>query len=297
MSRPARAVYAEGCMYPHAANPQPVPTTISQVQQSGFQSLILGLFHIGRDYDIQPAQIMGDLYYNDTLVFSKGQYVGDASWPGQIGTVIGGTVDRVCASIGGGYPVMDFQTIRKIYADNNNSFDGTNLMANFKALRQTLPAISVIDMDCEDTYDRPSFVAFCRMLIGMGFDITFCPYTNQSFWVDCLADLNTGNPGAVAWWNLQCYDGGAQNRDPQTFQGWATAITQAIPGFDTDAFIMAGDWTNDSPDAVKALMQKLEGEPAFGGGFLWTLDAMLSGGETLIAAYAQAIPEGVALTV
>ena len=72
--------------------------------------------------------------------------------------------------------MKDFETIKTIYNDNNNSFSGTQLEKNCKVFRATFPAIDGIDMDFKEAYDLPSFVDFCKMLIGMGFDITFCPY-------------------------------------------------------------------------------------------------------------------------
>ncbi len=271
MSKLNYAVYAEGYLYPTTAPAsQPVSSTISQLRQSGFATAILGLFHIGRDYSISPTQIMGDIYFNNTLIVSNGSYVGDPSWPTLINGMVGGSVQRVCASIGGG-GVMDYETIQKIYAGNGNSFAGTNMERNFVVLRKTFPSISIIDMDCEETYDQDSFVAFCQMLIGLGFGITFCPYTYQSFWTGSLAALNASNPGAVKWWNLQCYDGGMGN-DPAD---WATAITQAIPGFSTGGFILAGDWTNDEPSGVQALMGSFKNESSVGGGFIWTLDQII----------------------
>ena len=291
MSKPSRAVYVEGYIYPSSSNPQPVATTISQLQKSGFESAIVSLFHIGRDYQISPPQITGDIYFNNTLVFSQGNYVGDPSWPGLVNSIIGGKVSHVCASIGGG-GVMDYETIKKIYHGNGNSFEGTNLMKNFACLKKILPSVSIIDMDCEETYDQPSFVAFCQMLSSMGLCISFCPYTMQYFWTGSLAALHAAYPGAVQWINLQCYDGGYGNGNPETFDNWASAISDAIPGFDTDGFIIAGDWTNDKPAEVRSLMAPLEGVASFGGGFMWTLDNMVvAGGEKLMAEYAAAIPE------
>lgn len=289
------AVYAEGCFGPSELH----TSTIAQLRKSGFTTLILGLFHIGRDYDIDPPQITGDLYFNNTLVISEGVVQGTA-WAALINTVPGGTVSRVCASIGGG-GVMDYETIQKIYIANNHSFAGTNLETNLQALKTVFPAITVIDMDCEETYDQSSFVAFCQMLAGIGFGISFCPYATweESFWTGSLAALNSSNPGAVAWWNLQCYDGGAGN-DPAT---WAAAITTAIPGFNTDGYILAGDWTNDSPSAVQTLFSGFATEPCVGGGFIWTLDDIikaypsdpLSGMQAYADAISVALAGGVTL--
>ncbi len=286
-------VYAEGYLYPPTAPAtQPVATTIAQLQKSGFTTPILGLFHIGRDYDISPPQIMGDLYFNDSLVISKGEYVGDSSWPDLVNQMVGGSVVQVCASIGGGTPVQDFGTIQRIFEQNGNSFAGTNLMASFQALRKTFPGISIIDMDCEDNYDQPSFVAFCQMLIGIGFGITFCPYMNKAFWTDCLQALNQSNPKAIKWWNLQCYDGGAGNQP----SNWAAGISLAIPGFSIQNFIVPGDWTNDLPGSVEKLMAGFSADPSVGGGFIWTLDEIIQKNPqdpmAEMAAYVNAISSG-----
>ncbi|HEY0394204.1 MAG TPA: hypothetical protein VGD01_06885 [Candidatus Elarobacter sp.] len=255
--------------------------------------MILSLMHIGRDYDISPTQIVGDLYYNNVLIISEGRYVGDPSWidpvsPNCINNLIAGSVTQVEMSVGGG-GVKDFQTIRQIYQANGGSFTGTNLYDNFVALKNTLPVVSLIDMDCEETYDQASFVAFCQMLIEIGFRITFCPYTYYSFWTGSLTALENSNPGSVVWWNLQCYDGGNGN-DPQQ---WAGYITDAIPSFNTAGYILAGDWTDDSPAQMQALMQTFSMESAAGGGFIWTIDSAISGdAHGDLAAYVSAIENG-----
>jgi hypothetical protein len=94
-------------------------------------------------------------------------------------------------------------------------------------------------MDCEDYYDTEddkfnSFAAFCEMLIEMGFDITFCPYERQDFWVAMMKRILVSHPNRVKWWNLQCYDGGGRNKP----EDWANAIKKAIPWFPTDRFIL-----------------------------------------------------------
>lgn len=290
MSKLNFAVYAEGIIYPTTNQPA-VSTTLSQLQNSGFTTLILGLFHIGRNFSIQPSQIMGDIYFNDTLVISEGRYVGDPDWPALINSALGGTVTSLCASIGGGGGVMDFETLQNIYQQNDNSYVGTNLASNLKVLKQTFPAISIIDLDCEDNYDLPSFVAFCQLVNSLGFQLTFCPYTYQQFWTNALQQLNNSNKGAVKWWNLQCYDGGHSNKPAQ----WAHAITEAIADFDTTAFILAGDWTNDSPSLVQSRMKSFS-SPAVGGGFIWTLDQIIANSSSdpqqAMTAYVDAISVG-----
>lgn len=260
------AAYGEGIMYPPT-----LEQNMFAITQAGWTSIILSLFHIDSS---------GDIIYNNPMIVQNGAYVGDAAWPGQVAQLKKDSpVTTILASIGGG-GVSDFSNIQTIYDNNNNSFNETPLQKNFQVFRQSFPAIDLIDMDCEDNYDQPSFVAFCEMLIDIGFGITFCPYRNKGFWTGSLTAIEQDYPGAVKWWNLQCYDGGAGN-DPAT---WAAAIQKAIPGFNTDGFILAGDWSRlwngqywqgDCPSQVQSLLSPFEPESCVGGAFIWTIDNMI----------------------
>lgn len=295
------AAYAASCLYAVSNEDVPrVQRNVQAIRTSGLNTVILGLFHIGRDFDIEPKQRLGDIYFNDTLVFSQGQYVGYGSGPGSTtswGQLIaslasGGAIGQTLASIGGASDVIyDFRAIQKIYETNNDSFEGTNLQRNFVRLRSVLPSVGIIDMDNEETFSasRESFTAFCQMLIRIGFGITFCPFTDSTFWTDSLKVLSSSNPGAVKWWNLQAYAGGGGN-DPQQ---WANAISQALPNFDTTGYIVGSDWSRfyntdarawqgDFPfstcpgESVYTLFKPWANEPAIGGGFLWNADQIFN---------------------
>ena len=268
------AVYAEGAVYPSTTLVPLIPA----MHKAGWTTLILGLFHIGRS---SAGQNQGDIYFNDLLLVSEGKYVGDPGWPLALKAAKTGPITHMLASVGGASPwVQDFQTIKAIYDANGNSFAGTLLERNFTLFRKTFPAIDTIDMDCEETYDQPSFVAFCQMLIGMGYTITFCPYEMADFWTGSLKALESSNPGKVLWWNLQCYAGGTGNQ-PDDWEGY---ITDAIPGFDTDRFILASDWSRfwsddmwqgDCVDAVADLLAPFASMASVGGAFIWLLDQIL----------------------
>ena len=273
------AAFAQGITYPGSKLDAATPI----IQQSGWNTIIFGLFHIGRiKPPTNPPQIVGDIYFNDTLIISQGKYVADPSWPGAISKLKGGSVTTLLASFGGAKGwVYDFTTIQAIYESNHNSFDKTNLKRNLQLFHDMFPAITTIDMDNEDNYDVPSFVAFCQMLIGMGFTITFCPFEEDDFWTGSLVQLERSNPGAVVWWNLQCYAGGGSN-DPET---WAGYIQTALPKFNTDRYILASDWTrfwdtnqqlwdgHCPPDMQSSLAQfKGDGDSCIGGAFIWTID-------------------------
>lgn len=264
------AAYASGCLYPASnSDVSAVKQNIATIQQSGLTTVILGLFHIGRDFDIDPKQIPGDIYFNGTLVISQGKYVGygsnpgdQTSWPALMRSILsptvpGNTVKTLCASIGGANNVIyDFRCIEKIWLNNNKSFEDTNLQQNIALLSTLIPQLTIMDMDNEETdmyyentsmpqseidaISRGSFIDFCKMCMAAGFKkITFCPYTDPDFWTYSLSKLNGTASGPVVWWNLQCYAGGDGN-DPDT---WAGYITTAIPGFNTTGYMLASDWT------------------------------------------------------
>jgi len=284
MTTPKIALYAGGPL-----GPDKIAQNLDATQKAGWTAIILGLFHIGRP-EIK-GQNHGDIIFNDSLFITEGEYQADKTWPGNVEQLKqgGSTVKKIYASIGGGEPVEDYETIQAIYENNGNSFSGTMLKTNLQKLKDTFLAIEGVDMDCEDNYDKASFVAFCEMIIGMGFDVTFCPYDRwqKSFWTESLAQIEKGNPGAVTWWNLQTYAGGEGN-DPKD---WANAITAALPDFSTDGFILASDWTEDAPSQVTDLFSNFKQETCLGGGFIWNMDGILSSGSTM-ADYVAAISAG-----
>jgi hypothetical protein len=285
------AAYGLGEVYPPN-----LAKNMSALQTAGWTTIIVGLFHIDGPNNLppvyKPVDAAGNLYFNDTKIIDNNQYIGSTDWPKQLRQLINGpgiAVTTLEASIGG-WGVKDFANVKSIYEANNNSFAGTLLEKTFNALYTTFPVIRLIDMDTEDTYDQPSFVAFCQMLIKMGFGITFCPYAQdqQDFWTGSLKALNTSNRGAVKWWNLQCYAGGKGN-DPQA---WADAICGAIPGFNTTNFLLGSDWSRnlaqptkdpstwfwegDCPPATQTLIESFAGEKCVGGAFVWNMDQILN---------------------
>jgi hypothetical protein len=261
--------------------PPNLAKNMAAIQKAGWTTVIVSLFHIDAS---------GNLGINDTMITNNGTYTGNPDWPGQLQQLLKGpgtTITTLEASIGG-WDVKDFANVKTIYQKNNKSFAGTLLQKTFQMFFTTFPTIRLIDMDMENTYDQESFVAFCQMLIQIGFGITFCPYTEQGFWTNSLAALNKSNPGAVKWWNLQCYAGGGGN-DPKN---WADAISKAIPGFNTKGFILASDWSRnlaqpekdpstwywegDCPPAMQTLLAQYAKEPSVSGAFLWNIDQILN---------------------
>lgn len=260
----------------YSLGPATIGGEISFMRQSGFTTIVIGMFHIGNPEVAKNTQL-GDIIFNGDrpLVIRDGKYVANApDWPGQIAQLKQGTtsVTKVYACFGGGGTVQDFSTIKSIYENNGKSFKGTMLQKNLEVFRRVFPAFDGIDMDCEDIYDLPSFVAFCDLMIGLGFDITFCPYQDPQFWNAALAKVSTAHRGAVKWWNLQCYDGGAGNNP----QDWWPANAQPgyiIPG-DWVRFWDPGQqaWAGDCPQDMENLFATFAKQTAVGGGFVYELD-------------------------
>jgi hypothetical protein len=286
-----------------ALGPANIATNLEATRAAGWTTILLGLFHIG----YPPDQAEAEIFFNSTSIIKGGKDAGtfsagfDPTWPQQIAALKKNSpITRIHASFGGGSPVVDFTTIKKIYEANNNSFKGTALETNLRLISDTfkeidgIKPIDGIDMDCEDVYDPASFVAFCEMAIALGFNLSFCPFRREDFWTGALATLENSHPGRVTFWNLQCYDGGALNVP----QSWADAIKQTLPDFDTDGYILAGDWSRflgqpdsnranwywdgDCPAAMerkfapfKAPPDAPKGQRPIGGGFVWTLDNII----------------------
>lgn len=300
MSKPNIAVYAEG-----ALGPRQIAKNLPATQQAGWTTIILGLFHIGYPPDWPEAAI----YFNDPPpIIDGGKYLADTRWPDYIAQLKqNSSITKIYASFGGWgvsekNGVQDFTTIHKIYEKNQHSFEGTLLKKSFEVFRQTFPAIDGIDMDCEDFYDKGtpnSFVAFCEMVIHLGFDVTFCPFQDPTWWADKLQRLQSNFMGdRVKWWNLQCYDGGDLN-EPQT---WAKEIAR-VTRRSTDGYILAGDWSRfwdpgenrwrgRCPESVKAHISPFKQQPCFGGAFIWNMDSILTGGDWSAAGCASKTPPG-----
>lgn len=258
--------------------PPGLKQNMSAIQSAGFTSLIVDLFHVDLD---------GSINFNGTTqpIIKNGVYIGPAQWPTQLAQLkSGGTIQTLLASFGGWDDV--FYTIQKIYNANGGSFNGTQLQANAAVFRKTFPAFDIIDMDVEYPKGPPAnaancVVAFCQMWIEAGFDITFCPFQDTGFWTGCLASLENTNPGAVKWWNLQCYAGGNGNNP----QDWADAITRALPNFNTGNYILASDWTpfwdinqwqGDCPAPFQKLLSAFKGQACVGGAFVWNIDQIFA---------------------
>ncbi len=267
----------------------PIDAVINDLKGSGFTTVIAWSVHVNTS---------GDLIYNDTSIVSGGKYIGDSGWSANLAALKQGktSVNRLLFSIGSGPPPRDFTNIQALIKKQGT---GTNsiLYKNFKALKDAIPAIDGIDLDDEDCYDQNMVVQLSQMLNTLGYKVTFCPYTNPTFWVDSLYALNSQTPGLVVGFNLQCYSGGGGN-DPQT---WINAIAKKMgSGFDAKGFIYPGLCASNkdgdaggglSPDQITTQFTKWR-TAGIQGGWIWRYDHIKNFGKYTAADYANAIVKG-----
>lgn len=202
-------MYIQGDIYP--INGHDTGAVVKAITSSKLTTPILSLFHVNCSSDTCPDSKSpegshdADITFNDTLIIRDGMYVGDSGWPSTIKSLRAGMVTKIFASFGG-YGVPDFARIGKLIAKYGTGTDSP-LYKNFVCLMKTLN-IDGIDFDNEDYYDQKTIVSFAYMLLGLGLEVTFCPYCNQSFWSGCIEALTAQQ---VSWLNLQCYAGGKGN--------------------------------------------------------------------------------------
>jgi hypothetical protein len=290
MSSITTAIYGGGPFYSGGAE------VIDDLKASGFTTVVCWALHVKAD---------GDLVFNDPTVVSGGAYVGDPDWPARLAALKQGatSVNRLLFSIGG-WEVGDFPNIQSLIESQGTGPDSI-LYRNFAALRQAIPSIDGIDLDDETLYDQATTVDFSRMLHALGYEVTFCPYRNQDFWISCLAALEAETPGLVTAFNLQCYAGGGTN----TPQPWIDAIAARMgPRFPAGPFVVPGLWCRhgsdcgegDCPADVAASFNSWGGS-GIQGGFIWLYDDLEkcaasgscgTGTPMTSAAYAAAIGQG-----
>ncbi|WP_242112103.1 PKD domain-containing protein [Luteimonas aquatica] len=236
---------------------------MDDLRGSGFTTVILWSFHIEDN---------GDLVYNDIPVVRNGAYMGDAGWPARLATLKTAptSVNRIEVSIGA-WSVPDFERMAKL-VNGTAAGCGTTIVCgtgsngilyrNFQALKAATGA-DAVNFDDESAYDLSPTTQFGQMLAGLGYKITFAPYTQQTFWKNLKNNLGSSVDGIY----LQVYDGGAGN-DPGA---WSTAMGMTVdPGLWTRHG--SGCGSGDSPSSVQTRMTAWKNAVGIVGGFLWLYD-------------------------
>jgi hypothetical protein len=282
---------------------------IADIQGSGLTTLILWALHIGRPSI--SGQHYGDFIFNDgaNLFISQGAFnplgtAAIAAWPGQITRLRQqGSVKKVYFSIGGASPpVFDFTTVQTML--NNGMADV--LSDNVAALKQAFTVnggcvIDGFDLDCEENVDQSTIVALSEIFFEQGFEVSFCPYTNQDFWQGCMQTLWDKSLN-VSRWNLQCYSGGAGNDVPSWIASIAAVVgQQAAPSYMVPGLAVVGQQDAQCPTGQNSICTSFAGWSSLGlpGGFLWLYDSILDhpdgcNGTATLANYVAAINNGLA---
>ncbi|MEV6842947.1 discoidin domain-containing protein [Actinoplanes sp. NPDC051411] len=260
------AVYGGGPFY---SGGQSVMNTL---RASGFTTVVLWAIHVHAD--------TGDLYLNDQLVVSNGQYVGNPDWPAQLRTLKQAptSVNRIEVSVGSAGP-DDWGAIATLISQGGTGTSSI-LYRNFQALKTATGADAVNDDD-EQHYDLNSTTSFARMVISMGQTFTFVPYTDMGFWRSLKSNLGA----SVDRVYLQDYAGGTGN-DPGA---WASSLGMPVdPGLWSRHG--SGCTTGDSPADVGSKMQAWKASAGIQGGFMWLYDDIQAcAGQYPASAYASAI--------
>jgi hypothetical protein len=284
-------VYGSGVLYTD-------PGVIDQLRASGMTTVVAWAVHVNE---------AGDLIFNDQAIVRGGEYVGDPGWPESMKKLKAAptSVERLLFSIGG-WETGDFKRIQKLIAEGGTEPESV-LYRSFAELKRVMPWIDGIDFDDEELYDPETTMSLALMLGEIGFTVTFCPYTEEEFWIGCLAALNEKQPGLVSGFNLQCYAGGAGNEPGP----WIEAVEAKMgPGFDAKSFVRPGLWARhgkscDEGECPEAIRVNIGGWSQYGivGAWIWQLDELLDcensgacSGPMTIAAYAEAILDGLSVT-
>jgi hypothetical protein len=245
---------------------------IDTLRSSGFTTVILWSIHVHGN---------GDLYYNDHLIVSGGQYVGDSGWPARLRRLKQAptSVNRVEVSVGA-WGTRDWEAIDDLITRDGTG-SSTVLYRNFLALLNATGA-DAINNDDESHYEVDSTVRFARMANAMGYrQFTLAPYTAVSYWQGV-----TNNLGAlVDRVYLQGYAGGAGNNPAS----WAQSLGRPIdPGLWSRHGSGCGE--GDSPAQVESKMRSWHNSAGILGGFMWLYDDIKACSSSGTAAdYARAI--------
>ena len=255
-------IFGGGPFYKNAA------PNITEIENSGFSEAIV--------WSVEVSST-GDLNFNGEFpLTSGGAYIGNQThpdFPGNMAQLKQGTVKRVTFSVGS----SNYGDWENITALVNAQGTGPNsiLYKDFAALKAAIPALDAIDFDDENSYNAPTSVAFAVMLGQLGYHVMPDPYTNNSYWINLVAQINNQLPGTVDGVHLQAYAGGSGN---SPCVDWNFGSVPVFPGL----------WDQvDTPSQVQTIMTGWHEQCGIIGGFMWIYDDFVGTG--LAARYAAAI--------
>ncbi len=255
-------IFGGGPFYKNAAN------NITEIENSGFSEAIVWSVEVNS---------VGDLNFNGEFpLTSNGVYVGNQTYPdfpADMAQLKQGTVKRVTFSVGSSN-YGDWEDITALIQAQGTG-PTSILYKDFQALKAAIPALDAIDFDDENSYNSPTTIAFGVMLGNLGYHVMPDPYTNNSYWINVVSQINSQLPGTVDGVHLQAYAGG-QGNSPCV--DWNFGSVPVFPGL----------WDkNDTPSQVESIMSGWHSQCGIIGGFMWIYDDFVGTG--LAAQYANAI--------
>ena len=271
-SQPASAqtgytgIFGGGPFYKNAA------PNITEIENSGFTEAIVWSVEVNS---------VGDLNFNGEFpLTSNGVYIGNQThpdFPGNMAQLKQGTVKRITFSVGSSN-YGDWEDITAL-VEAQGTGPNSILYKDFQALKAAIPALDAIDFDDENSYNTPTTIAFGVMLGELGYHVVPDPFTNNGYWINVVAQINSQLPGTVDGVHLQAYAGGAGNNP---CVGWNFGSVPVFPGL----------WDQvDTPTQVESIISGWHSQCGIVGGFMWLYDDFVGTG--LAEQYANAINVGV----
>ena len=260
-------IFGGGPFYKGNAEPN-----IQEIENSGFTEAIV--------WSVEVSSV-GDLNFNGEFpLTSGGVYVGNNTYPNfpaDMAQLKQGTVKRVTFSVGSSN-FGDWENITSL-VESQGTGPNSILYKDFQALKAAIPALDAIDFDDENSYNSATSVQFAVMLGQLGYHVMPDPYTNNTYWINLVSQINTQSPGTVDGVHLQTYAGGSGN---SPCVNWNFGTVPVFP------FV----WDQvDTPAQTETIMSGWHSQCDIIGGGLWIYDDIVGTG--LAAQYAAAINQGV----
>jgi len=253
-----------------------VTKNITELKKSGFSELIVWSVEVGST---------GNLNLNGEFpLTSGGAYIGNQTYPdfpADLATIKSGSVKRVTLSIGSSN-YGDWEDIKAL-VDAQGTGPGSILYQDFAAIKAALP-VDAIDFDDENSYDSSSTIAFAVMLGNLGYHVTMDPYTNRTYWISVVSQINAQLAGTVDGIHLQTYAGGEGNNP---CSGWNFGSVPVFPGVSDQSSAPP----YKTPAEAKEAMQAWHAQCGIVGGWLWIFDQIA--GTKAVKQYGHASTKGV----
>jgi hypothetical protein len=248
----------------------------ADVAVSGFDTVIVGLFHVHSD---------GSIYYNDFPVDSDtSAAICDSI--AALKSTPGSTVKTVLISFGGGNWYLHPASV--------SDTDYPAMKANWATFKPALITLlqdagaDGVDWDYEPEtvpFDTAFIIQITNEIASTPYLVTAAPFKDQSDWLTVIAGTVTGSSGNnFAWWGLQLYSG------VPSYPNWIAALqagttdltddqieTFLLPGYSPDC----GDPTHVPVNDIKGLLSNY---PLLGGAFIWNYSGIQTCVTTMSAA-------------